>query len=205
MRGFIVAACLMSTIAMPAISKQPLNLEITPLVGYRFGGNFNTVQEGVDIKIKLAESESYGFLTSWSYDRNRQSELLISHNETTFSQTTGFSASDTDLSITYIHIGGNVPISDGVVPAFVTGGFGLAHFAPKEDEMNNETRFSANIGLATRLPITDHFSLRFDSRIYATFFNSNSAIFCNTSNCAVYLSSDVWFQSEVNAGLTYSF
>ena len=192
-------------IAIPVKAKQALNVEITPLIGYRFGGDFDTNKDSGQTKVELSEETSYGLLTAWSFDRQRQGEFLISHYNTGFSHADDFSAANTDLGITYAHLGGNVPISEGPVPFYLTGGFGLTHLAPKDSQLNNETRFSVNVGLASKIPLSENVSLRLDSRLYGTFFNSDSAIFCDVETCAIYISSDIWFQSEVSAGITYRF
>lgn len=205
MRVIVILACALVFTALPSMAKQALNVEITPLIGYRFGGDFDTSKDKVHHGVELSEETSYGLLTAWSFDRKRQGELLISHYNTLFSQSNDFSAGNTGLGITYAHIGGNVPISEGSMPFYVTGGFGLTHLAPKDEQLGNETRFSINVGLATKLELSERISLRLDSRIYGTFFNSDSAIFCDIDTCAVYISSDIWFQSEVSAGITYRF
>ncbi len=205
MRAVIALACALTVVAMPIKAKQALNFEITPLIGYRFGGDFDTSRDEVHNRIELSEETSYGLLTAWSFDRKRQGEFLVSHYNTSFSNSDDFSAGNTDLSITYAHIGGNVPISDGALPILVTGGFGLSHLAPKDKALNDETRFSINVGLASKISLTENVSLRLDGRLYGTFFNSDSAIFCDVDTCAIYISSDIWFQSEVSAGITYRF
>jgi len=198
-------ACALTTVSMPTMAKQALNVEVTPLIGYRFGGDFDTTKDKVHNRIELSEDTSYGLLTAWSFDRKRQGEFLISHYNTNFSQSDDFSASNTGLGITYAHLGGNVPLSEGPIPFYMTGGFGLTHLDPSDSQLSNETRFSVNIGLATKIELSERVSLRLDSRIYGTFFNSDSAIFCDVETCAIYISSDIWFQSEVSAGITYRF
>jgi len=198
-------ACALTTVSMPTMAKQALNVEVTPLIGYRFGGDFDTTKDKVHNRIELSEDASYGLLTAWSFDRKRQGEFLISHYNTNFSQSDDFSASNTGLGITYAHLGGNVPLSEGPIPFYMTGGFGLTHLDPSDSQLSNETRFSVNIGLATKIELSERVSLRLDSRIYGTFFNSDSAIFCDVETCAIYISSDIWFQSEVSAGITYRF
>lgn len=205
MRAVIALACALTVVAMPIKAKQALNFELTPLIGYRFGGDFDTSRDAVHNRIELSEETSYGLLSAWSFDRKRQGEFLVSHYNTSFSNADDFSAGNTDLSITYAHIGDNVPISEGVVPFYVTGGLGLTHLAPKAEQLSNETRFSVNVGLASKIPLSENVSLRLDGRLYGTFFNSDSAIFCDAETCAIYISSDIWFQSEVSAGITYRF
>ena len=205
MRAAIALACALTVTAMPIKAKQALNFEITPLIGYRFGGNFDTNRSEAHNRIELSEETSYGLLSAWSFDRKRQGEFLVSHYNTSFSNADDFSAGNTDLSITYAHIGGNVPVSDGPLPIYVTGGFGLSHLAPKDEALSDETRFSINVGLASKVSLTENVSLRLDGRLYGTFFNSDSAVFCDVDTCAIYISSDIWFQSEVSAGITYRF
>ncbi|PCI52484.1 MAG: hypothetical protein COB45_12745 [Gammaproteobacteria bacterium] len=194
-------------ISIAASANENSNVEITPFIGYRFGGDFDAMNDTTELttNIKLNEDTSYGFLLAWDYDRKRQGELLVSHYTSQFSQRVNALASNDNLAITYVHIGGNVPISDGVVPLFVTGGLGLTHFSPDDSLLSNETRFSLNVGLATKILVSEQISLRFGGRIYATFFNSDSQIFCNEAHCAISISSDLWLQSEVNAGITFSF
>jgi hypothetical protein len=205
MRVIFALACALTLISMPSMAKKALNFEVTPLIGYRFGGDFDTTRNKVDNRIELSEEISYGLLTAWSFDQKRQGEFLISHYNTNFSAADDFTVSNSGLGITYAHIGGNVPISEGQIPFYITGGLGLTHLAPKDDQLSNETRFSVNVGLASRIELSERISLRLDSRVYGTFFNSESAIFCDVETCAVYISSDIWFQTEVSVGITYRF
>jgi len=183
--------------------------EITPLVGYRFGGDFEVTEGDVSInpptKISLSEEINYGLLFAWDYDRKRQGEFLINHYNSQFSQTIDPIATNNNIAVTYAHIGGNVPISDGYLPAYITAGLGLTHLSPEDSLLDDETRFSMNVGIAIKIPVSEHLSFRFGGRVYATFFNSDSKIFCNEENCAISISSDLWIQSEVNAGLTFTF
>jgi len=183
--------------------------EITPLVGYRFGGDFETNQDGASINppinIKLSEDVSYGLLLAWDVDSKRQGEFLINHNKSQFSQEVDSLFNNNNLSVTYVHIGGNVPISDGYVPFYVTGGLGLTHLAPEDSMLDDETRFSMSVGLTAKVAVSENLSFRLGGRAYATFFNSDSTIFCNSDVCAISITSDLWIQSEVNAGITFTF
>lgn len=190
-----------------ASAEKNTHFEITPLVGYRFNSHFDTTTPtpAVPTKIKLNEDTSYGLLLAWDYDKKRQSELLVSHFTSKLSQGVNLTESNNNLSISYVHIGGNVPISNGIIPFFITGGLGLTNFSLKDSQLSSENRFSMNIGLATKIFVSNAVSFRLGGRVYATFFNSDSEIFCNNNNCAISISSDMWLQSEVNAGITVTF
>jgi hypothetical protein len=200
----VICSVLLATIMLPA-SGQGLNIEVTPLIGYRFAGEFATTDAEIHNTIELSEEVSYGLLTAWSVDRARQGEVLISHYNSTFSESADFSASNTNLAITYAHIGGNVPVAIDLLPLKVTGGLGLTYLSPKVSQLDNETHLSINIGLASAIELSEHISFRLDSRLYGTFFNSDSSLFCDVETCAVYISSDIWVQAEVSAGITYRF
>jgi hypothetical protein len=179
--------------------------EVTPFIGYRFGGDFDVTKGEKTSTIKVVEDVSYGLLTAWSYDRSRQGELLISHYNSKFSQHSDFLPSNDELGITYAHIGGNVMISEGNIPTYVTGGLGLTHLSPKGTGLDSETRFSMNVGLTAKIPVSEQLSFQFGGRVYGTFFNSASSIFCDQANCLISISSDIWVQTEVTAGLSFAF
>jgi len=205
-----LSSSLLLTILLGSIAQvnayEANSFEITPLIGYRFGGDFEANDEAsTTSKIKLSEEINYGLLFAWDFDRKRQGEFLINHYNSQFSQAVDPIASNNNIAITYAHIGGNVPISDGYLPVYITGGLGLTHLSPEDSLLDDETRFSMNIGIATKIPVSEHLSFRLGGRVYATFFNSDSTIFCNEETCAISISSDLWIQSEVNAGLTFTF
>lgn len=205
LRLFTLLPLLCSSIVAGAeVSK---NIEVTPLIGYRFGDGFDASGNNTDIssKIKLTEETSYGALLAWGYDKKRQGELLISHYTSQPFQKIAPIANNNRLSITYAHVGGNVPIFDSLTSLFITGGLGFTHFSPQNTQLSSETHFSLNLGLAGKIPVSEHISLRVGGRVYATLFNSDSQIFCHEDNCAIYISSDLWIQSEVNLGITVSF
>jgi hypothetical protein len=202
----VLALPVSANITSPAHKSTPM--EITPFIGYRFGGDFQTypTRNQPSKNVQLTENTSYGVLVAWPYAVGQQGELLISQYDTDFSiKSNGISDSELDntsISVTYAHIGGNVPVSEA---AWVSGGLGLSHLSPNADALNSETRFSMNIGLNTKVDITKRMSFRVGGRVYGTFFNTDSAAFCGASACKLYISSKVWVQTELDAGLTFKF
>ncbi|MCJ8319243.1 MAG: hypothetical protein MJK12_06395 [Colwellia sp.] len=205
---FLAFLLLPLSVVSHAKSTQP-SFEITPLIGYRMGGDFDIKQDGQSSlsSIKIVDNTSYGLVIGWPFNRKQNGEFLISHYNTNFNSYSNDNEllSDNGLGITYYHLGGNVPVSGGALPLWVTGGLGLTHLSPDDKELTNETRFSMNIGLNTQFSLSETISLRLGGRVYGTFFNSDSAIFCGTDACKVYISGNLWIQSEVNAGLTFKF
>ena len=179
------------------------SIEITPFTGYRIAGEFNNGSESEEISLK--DNNSHGLIIAWPFDHTRQGELLISKYSTEFSHSTTQEYNNNSLDISYIHLGGNVPISQGVLPFWLNGGLGATYFSPKDSSLDDETKFSFHLGLATKLAISDRISLRINSTAYGTLFDTESTVFCQADNCAIYVSSDVWWQAELTVGLTFKF
>jgi hypothetical protein len=193
----------LSLVIFSSSAKTTNKIEINPFAGYRFGGEFDSTVEGQEIE--LDEKTSFGVVVAWPYDNRRQGELLFSHYETNFTPEYLFTPGKTDLSVSYLHIGGNLPLSQGAVPFWLSGGLGVTHLSPENKNLDDETRFSTNLGFHTRFQLNDNIALKFGARIYATFFNSESEVFCDSENCTVYVSSEVWIQNELSAGLVFTF
>ncbi|WP_440874615.1 outer membrane beta-barrel protein [Thalassotalea sp. PLHSN55] len=211
MRFFIKVIGLTLFLSLPSLAQDNTQFEITPLVGYRFGGDFTSGAENSRQKLEIEEDVNYGLIFAWPFDFERQGEVLFNHYQTSFIDNTGVTPLaeplNTQLSVSYLHVGGNTPINQGKgkIPLWVSGGLGLTHISPNHDDLSNETRFSINLGLFTKYEVSDNISLRLGTRLYATFFDSESSVLCNDNNCAIYVDGDVWFQSEVNAGITVAF
>ncbi len=197
--------------AFPSFAESEKTFEITPLIGYRFGGDFETGAADFRNKLELEDAVNYGLIFSWPFDYQRQGEVLLSHYDTQFLDNTGVSPTtaplNTDISITYLHVGGNVPVREGAnkIPVWLSGGLGLTHFSPDNNQLKDETRFSLNLGLFTKYQLSENLSFRLGTRLYATFFDSASEVLCEKDSCAIYVEGDLWFQSEVNAGVTFTF
>ncbi|WP_286263023.1 hypothetical protein [Thalassotalea atypica] len=186
------------------VAQESIELELTPLFGYRFGGEFDDEQS--NSTIELEDGNSYGLLTSWAYDQSRQGELLVSHYDSAFSsELTNNVFNPSDIGITYIHLGGNIQLSDNNLPFYLSGGIGITHLSPENNGLKSETKFSGSLGLNTRVALTESVRLYIGGRVYATLLDADSEIFCDSQNCAIYVESEVWVQSELSAGLTFKF
>jgi len=201
MRTAILLLCVL--LPLPCLAEGNQSIDVTVFAGARIGGSFDLdeVRESID----LDDDTSVGFIIAWPYDNTRQGELLLSHYDTNFNLDSTLIDSPTEVGVSYLHIGGNVPISQGLVPFWFSGGMGATHLSPNDSNLDNETRFSMNFGIHSSIELTESLALRFGARAYATFFDTDSAVFCNGGNCRIYVSSQVWVQSELTAGLTFKF
>lgn len=188
-------------------TSQGAAFEITPFTQYRFGGNFD--DEQLSSEISLKENSGYGLLAAWQYDQHRQGELLYSRYQTQLSTKQDSLYNNQELTVSYLHIGGNLPLHQGTVPFYLSGGLGVTHISPENNRWDNETKFSISLGVNSRIQPTDAIHLYIAARAYGTFINTDSEIFCSNDNnsqgCNIKVNSEVWLQSELSTGVTFRF
>lgn len=187
-----------------AVSRD--TFEITPFIGYRWGGTIfadqtfiftqdvdvqSSVSGGVELGIPIGDSGMKLNLMA-----NRQSsELEIGGG--LFDPTNGVA----DIDITYLHAGLQLPFarSRSATP-YVVVSAGLANLDPQIAGVSDETRFSASAGVGIKAPITDALAFRFEGRGYYTALEDND----DCRICDYYYNRD-FYQGEVSLGLVFSF
>ncbi len=192
------------------ISSNSSAVEITPLIGYRNGGEF--VDTVTNQQYTVESSDVYGLILSWPYKKGQDLEIYYSHQSSRLKSVnvdiptlTVASIIDIPLTIDYLHIGGTAPITDeGPVKTFVNGGLGFAYLSPGISELQSDLRASFSIGIGLKYPFTKNIALRLETRGLATLFNSNSALFCN-GGCSLSVNGSLFWQAEVSAGLAIKF
>ena len=191
-RNLIIIACFM-LLPLPAIA-----IEITPMAGYRFGGQVETV---TGEKLHFSEDSSFALAVDFDLAAEKQIELFWSHQKSDLTRgTTEVFSSGID----YIHIGGTVLYPQQSFSPFVAGGLGVTHFSP-DNGYKSETRFSISIGGGIKKMLTDHIGLRLEGRGYGTWFPNAGAIFCGNGGCNISASGDALFQFEGLAGAILKF
>jgi len=181
------------------------DLEITPLVGYLFGGGFENSANGN--RLDLADTENYGVILSLR-DKSTPGgfyELLYSHQSTYLKgDGTVFSgAPRLEIDFDTIQLGGTYGTEGEAVNPFVAAGVGVTHMSPEQGDA--ETRFSFSLGAGVKIPVTKNIGLRFEGRGFATLFDGNAAIFCSNGSCAVQVQGNPMWQFTAFSGVVISF
>lgn len=183
-------------------------VEITPLLGYRGGGEF--IDTTTNKRHTIVSSEMYGVIVGFPYGLGKMLEIYYSHqssrlNSVELNLASTQNTTDIDLTMDYLHIGGTAPISeDEHLKTFVSGGFGFTYLSPDISGLQSDLRASFSLGLGLKMPISKRIALRLETRLLATLFNSNSALFCN-GGCSLSVNGSLLTQGEVFAGLAFSF
>jgi opacity protein-like surface antigen len=184
---------------------QPLTFEVTPYLGYRFGGSFKLIDTGAQADVN--SHVSYALALDLSANEATQYELFYSRQSTTIS---GPSLTPSDMTIEYLHVGGTVLLenSQHFLP-YLIGGAGVTRFSPNSPLGHDSTYFSASLGAGLRIPFNPHFSLRLEARGFATILNSNGSIFCRSDQtggvCRIHERGSSFIQGDLLAGVAYTF
>ena len=191
------------------LSTDCYSLELTPLMGYRGGGEF--IDDVTDKKHTIASSSTYGFIIAdENYGNGKSLELYYSHqssdlNSININLPSPTSNNNIPLTIDYLHLGGTTPIPNkSNIDTFVSGGLGFTYLSPDFTGLQSDLRASLSIGIGLKWPITNTIALRFETRGLATFFNNNSSIFCS-GGCTIKVSGNFFMQAEAFAGLIFKF
>lgn len=109
-------------------------VEITPLFGYRTGGEF--IDRHTSKKHNAASTKNYGIIIGFPDRHGKTIELYYSHQSSnlravSLSATASSNNADIPLSIDYLHLGGKTPIHENArLKTFVSGGLGITYLNP---------------------------------------------------------------------------
>jgi hypothetical protein len=202
-----VAAAATLGLSLPAQAEEPKeynNFEVTPIVGYLAGGEFEDPTDSSDRN--LDAGTDFGIIMDAAADLWRHYEMLYVRQSTKVDGVEPF-----DMDVEYLQFGGTVSYPDTeynhVIPYFGMT-VGAARFSPDGTGLNDETKFAATLGGGLRIPINKRFGVRLDLRAFGTLFNSDSEIFCVSSaglTCRIKAKGDFFLQYSANLGVTIGF
>jgi len=205
---FLIVCSLLAMAAPSSAQDKPYKFEITPFVGYRFGGHFEDRDSGAEFE--LGESDAWGVNFNILANPNGQWEVLYSHQGTDLS-TQGLFTSDPfiDLDVEYLQFGGTY-LFDGInTRPFIALTLGVTQFDPQPAEFNSETFFSASFAGGLQLNANKRFGIRLEGRVFATFVDSSSSIFCSSVGgagaCLIQIDGTIVTQWEGRVGLVFRF
>jgi hypothetical protein len=181
--------------------------ELTPFVGYRWGGTIfgdQTFLFGDDVQV--ASNPNFGVSFAFPIgDNGMKLELMANRQSSELETESGlFEPTDeiADIDVTYLHAGVQVPFarSRNAIPYAVFSA-GVANLDPQINNVSAENRFSASAGIGVKLPMSQALSIKIEGRGYYTQLedNNDDCTFCD------YRYNQDFYQGEVNLGLSFNF
>jgi hypothetical protein len=148
--------------------------ELTPLLGFRWGGTLQSEDTGFFLPdVDVASSASIGGIAAIPLgDTGMKVELSVSHQESELELEGGlFDPSErlADIGVTYYQAGLRIPFatSRNAMPFFSVGA-GIASLDPELRNTSSESRFAASAGIGVKVPFNRNLGLRFEAKGYYT-------------------------------------
>jgi hypothetical protein len=180
--------------------------ELTPFIGYRWGGTIFEDQTFVFAEdVQVASSANMGVTFALPLgDSGLKLELMANRQKSELETDTGLFEPDNevaDIDVTYLHAGLQFPFarSRNATPYAVVSA-GLANLDPQISGVSAENRFSASAGVGVKLPMSDILSIKIEGRGYYTSLEEDN----DCSFCEYFYNQD-FYQGEVNLGLMFRF
>jgi hypothetical protein len=183
--------------------------ELTPFVGYRWGGTIHDYQTDLfRTDADVQSSANFGGIFSIPVNHDGMKvELLVDHQSSRFQNSNGLFEPSTDLgdvSVTYYQAGMLFPfnLSREMTPYIVFSG-GLANIDPKVRNATSEDAFAMGFGIGMKVPINRNLGIRVEGRGYFTWLSDNNDNHCH--DCYYYSNGDGFYQGEINLGVNFRF
>ena len=193
--------------AVPAAAQEQI-FELTPFVGYRFGGTFDF--ESASGAYELDDDASFGLIFNARHTGKTQWEVFYSQQRTqaTLNSATPVAASvDTDVHI--LQIGGTYVATGEAYQPFLSLTLGGTHIRTDINGSQSDTFFSGSLGVGMKFAPSSRIGVRLEARANATLMDANTDLFCRTGPdinvCAIRIDGNLLTQFEAFAGLVFRF
>ncbi len=204
-RGRLLTASLLLLAASTASSQT---VEITPFVGYRFGGSFTAgIPQGAFV-YEIEDAASFGVHLGYRVSREGEIEVLYSRQNTRLATGALFTGAPVfDLALECWQAGGNYLFEeeDARVRPYVGMGLGITRLLPGPADLSEETFFSASFAAGAKVWLGRHVGLRVEGRLF-TILGGSHVTFCQTGQgCQVSAEGSEISQGDFRAGLVLRF
>jgi parvulin-like peptidyl-prolyl isomerase len=194
-------------------SRDPV-LEITPTIGWRFGGITSSSASSTVDKIGVKDSLSWGLALEYKITSWGSLEVLWSHQNTSLTATfrdagAGYDERLSHLNLDTLQIGGMWMSGDPDSRARLYLDFlvGATRLTPSPD-FQTLTRLSASVGAGVKYYFADHFGLRLGARwmpVYLNASNSGDSSCSPLFGCYSYYETKYLTQGDAYGGLILRF
>ena len=200
-RSVMMPAALAVALLLVASQARAQSVQITPFVGYAFGGSVRDTV--LDESRSFDAALAYGGTLSFPISESWRFELLYSRQETQLSGE-GLSPSF-DVTIERYLGGFQEEKGDEKVRWFGTVWFGATRFIPGLGGFDSETKFGGGVGLGVKTFPVKNVGLRFEARGFYTLVKGEGGAFCANGTCLFAFSGTGLWQGDVSAGLILAF
>jgi opacity protein-like surface antigen len=180
--------------------------ELTPFVGYRWGGTLTHDAGLFNENLNLESSANIGINFGIPLPNNMKLALTADHQQTHLTEE-GVTLFDSgqrvaDIDVTYYQASLEVPFNrNAIVSPFFMVGAGVANISPGISGVSDANRFAANAGIGVKVPFNRNAGLRAEVRGYFSSLNNND----NCASCTFTRNDRNLYQGETNLGVYFRF
>ena len=203
----LLALLTLSFLGATAAAAQ--DVELTPFVGVRFGGDFVDEFGDIFVDLEVEDGSSFGAILDIPLSPSWNLEFFYSHQESELVGDEGLFGNEffiADLDVDYFHVGAQYYWDNGNIKPFIGASVGATRFAP--DGFDSETRPSVAFSGGVKIMFNDNLGVRLEGRATSTLVDDNDDdVFCrgrDRFDCYGY-DDEYFFQGEGLAGLIISF
>jgi len=180
----------------------PPRVQISPFVGYQFGGSI--VSSVTERSRSIEGALNYGGSLDFAIGQTWRLEVYYGRQETRL----GGAASgdlDFDLTVERLMIGIMEEKGEGSVKFFGALLVGATRFVPEPSGLSSVTRPGAGLSLGVKTFFSKNVGLRFEGHAFWTSVSSGGGVFCTAGQCLFQFSGSGSWQGDVEAGLVLAF
>lgn len=203
-RNIPILAVVCLVFAVPALAGD---VELTPTIGYRWGGDFDHLSlNGVPADISVDDGEEFGLIVTLPVSSRIDLEFRWSHQGTDL--TPGLDAVDapTEMSAD-TYLGGLVykfPVKSEVVKPFLNVELGSTQFDVNND-FSGDAGFAFAVGGGSKFYFGDHFGVRVQGSYLSGNIPGGQDVFCKGDLCYTGTSRNSVGQFELTTGFVFKF
>ncbi|MDJ0813644.1 MAG: outer membrane beta-barrel protein [Woeseiaceae bacterium] len=211
MSRFSVIAAVLVCLASPAWAQQDQSsFELTPIVGYRFGGTLEI--EDSPESFDIDDSATFGVILNFPHRADTRWEVLYSRQSTEADFSDPASVNELiDIDTHVLQIGGTYQFESETprVQPYLAATIGGTYVEASANGSESDAFWSGSLGLGMLVAPTARVGLRLEARGYFTFTNSSTDLLCVSgpegAGCAIRATGDIVSQFEAFAGVVVRF
>ena len=198
MKRILFSGMLVVLVLAAAARAEAQQIEITPFVGYQFGGELEEIDDE-PITRKLDQSPTWGLMLDVGITYLDQLEFYYSSQGTDLNRGVEQAVG---VTIDHFQIGAIHQYAPSrPINPYIGISLGASKFVVGGD---SDTRFSGSLSGGVKMVVSDHLGFRFDARVFGISTGTNP-ITCSDEFCIGYPDTSIIWQYTINAGVMIHF
>ena len=198
MKRILFSGMLVALVLAAAAQAEAQQIEITPFVGYQFGGELEETDDE-PITRKLDQSPTWGLMLNVGITYLDQLEFYYSSQRTDLNRGVEQAVG---VTIDHFQIGAIHQYAPSrPINPYIGISLGASKFVIGGD---SDTRFSGSLSGGVKMVVSDHLGFRFDARVFGISTGTNP-ITCSDEFCIGYPDTSIIWQYTINAGVMIHF